>query len=422
MKIQIISNNSKKIQSDYNITNSTLKAPLALDMFDINVFSLQTESIWLYSKDMPNQLDCSNDFKSIKQMIASSTKAINIIALPQNYTHSWNYYSHQYNASRLLKDEITNLKNNLLEALISENYITRFNLIYENSITTIKDSTFKSAFCFIDCTNDVTRSDGANKITTIRLDRFILTTLDLQSDGAKFDDFIKGIGLDNQRSDIPQWLVDYRCFDDAQQQELIYKSSREIEDLNDKIRRANEKLEENLKYKSILSTNGDELVSVVFEILEKTLSCDLSGFVDEGKQDFLIKKENVTFIGEIKGITSNVKSENVSQLDVHYQSYLDDLQEKGISEKVKQLLIINPFRTKPIGEREEVHEIQINLAKRNESLIITTETLLKIFEQFINNKLSSEKIISVFITKTGLLTLDAFCEDSKKVDNSVYKV
>lgn len=320
----------------------------------------------------------------------------------------------------MLKDEIQNLKSNLLNALIPEEYINKFKLLFENSITKINNSTFNSAFCFIECNNIVTSSSGSNKATTIRFNNYVLTTLDLKSNGANFDDFIKGIGLDNQKSEIPQWLIDYKCFDDVDQQELISQRNREIEELNNKIKVANEKLEENSKYKSILSTNGEELVSVVFEILEKILCCNLSDFVDEKKEDFLIKKENVTFIGEIKGITSNVKSENVSQLEVHYQSYLDSCQEKNITENVKPILIINPFRTKPIDTREEIHEIQINLAKRNGSLIITTEILLKIFERFLKDEFSSEKIIAVLSRKTGLLSLDSFSEENVTEDNNAY--
>ena len=147
---------------------------------------------------------------------------------------------------------------------------------------------------------------------------------------------------------------------------------------------------------------------VVFDILEQILDYDLSEFEDEKREDFSIKKDGVTYIGEIKGITSNVKSENVAQVERHYQAYMDELQEKGLSENVKQLLIINPFRTKDIAIRDEVHEIQINLAKRYGSLIITTETLLKMYELFLNNETTTEKILSVLSTETGLADINSF--------------
>ena len=358
-------------------------------------------------------------------MIEASKKAINIIALPQNYKHFYCYIRSEkaYYSCLKLKDEIANLQFNLLEALIPEGFIRLFTLIYENSETTLNEKIFNSAFCFINSINPITKSNGGEKATTIQLnDRLILTTLDLQSPGVMLDDFIKGIGLDKEPSEIPQWVKDYQFFDDAHQQELISQSQQKIDDLKNTIDQAQDKINTNLNYKSILYTNGDELVGVVFDILEKALCCNLSDFVDERKEDFLIKKEDVTFIGEIKGITSNVKSEHISQLDVHYQSYSDYLQENNLSETVKQLLIINPFRTQPLSERKSVHHKQIELAERNECLIITTETLLKIFEKFLKQEIASNEIIKIFKMKSGLLTEQDFNFGEESIDQSTYKV
>lgn len=422
MKIQIVSYDGVAVKSIYNITNSTFQKPKALDMFDVNIFSLQNDCIWRHKENKQKQIDSTNDFVSIREMICASQKSINIIALPQNYSHRWYFYSGGYHQSCLLKDEVDNLHINLLRAIIPERFIKSFDLIYENSVTKINDCTFESAFCFMNQSNMITKTEGSDKATTIVFGNLILTTLDLQLESAVLDDFIKGIGLDDKKIEFPQWLVDYKSFDDVQQQELIDNCNREISDLNLKIEQANIKIKENLKYKSILSTNGDELYSVVLEILEKLLVYDFSSFIDEKKEDFLCKLNSVTFIGEIKGVTSNVKNEHISQADVHRQRYFDKLCDEGITENLKSLLIINPFRTKPISERYPVHDTQISLAKRNDCLIITTETLLKIFEKFQEGKISNEKVIAVLIRKIGLLTMDAFYEDKTKVYNGVYKV
>ena len=408
MKIQIVSYDKTNLLNSFNATVSSFKEPKSLDMFDINIFSLQNENLWRYEKTSNTTLNYSKDFDSIRQMILLSSKSICLIALPQNYMHMWSFCSNEYISKALLKDEIFNLCNNLLKSIIPETYLSKVDLIYENSVTKIKDKTFNSAFCFIVNENVLTKSVGGDKPTTIRFGNLILTTLDLSSPNTTIDDFISGIGLTEQKSELPQWLIDYKCFDDVEQQKLICESIAEIEKLNNKIEQANLKLRENIKYKSILSTNGDELVSVVFEILEKILDCNLSDFKDNKKEDFLLKKESVSFIGEIKGITSNVKSENVAQVERHYQAYMDELQEKGQNENVKQLLIINPFRTKEISMREEVHQIQIDLAKRYGSLIITTNTLLKIFEMFEKKEVTTEKIISVFSTAVGLADINLF--------------
>ena len=42
------------------------------------------------------------------------------------------------------------------------------------------------------------------------------------------------------------------------------------------------------------------------------------------KEDFNFEIDDKVFIGEIKGVTSNVKNANVSQLDTHVQNYIDE--------------------------------------------------------------------------------------------------
>lgn len=129
-------------------------------------------------------------------------------------------------------------------------------------------------------------------------------------------------------SNVPKWISDLEMFDDVQQKEVIEINTIAIEECKKKIENAKKNMKKNNEYKSVLHTNGEGLVKVVFKMLEQLIECDLSGFQDEKKEDFLIKKHDITFIGEIKGVTSNVKSEHVSQLDVHLQAYLDENEKK----------------------------------------------------------------------------------------------
>ena len=283
MKIQYVSYSKINLESMYKITNATLQEPQSLDMFDVNVFSLQNANIWRSRDSDKTKLEILNDFKSIGEMISASQKSINIIALPQNYEHCWYFYSGVYHENCWLKDEINVLVKNLLYAIIPQKYSKLFSLIYENSVTKINDSSFKSAFCFMNQSDVLTKSCGSDKATTIRFGNLILTTLKLVTSDSNFDDFIKGIGLDSEKTDYPEWLIEYSCFDDEQQKAFIDTSNKEIDELNKRIEVASVKLDENLKYKSVLSTNGDVLVSTVLDMLGKMLSYDFSEFIDEKK-------------------------------------------------------------------------------------------------------------------------------------------
>ena len=87
MKIQLIFDGEFHTASSYGITISKLNAPKSFDSYDINIISLQSESLWRYKSDHSKRLDCTNDLSSLNTIIEASKKAVNIIALPQNYMH-----------------------------------------------------------------------------------------------------------------------------------------------------------------------------------------------------------------------------------------------------------------------------------------------------------------------------------------------
>lgn len=157
--------------------------------------------------------------------------------------------------------------------------------------------------------------------------------------------------------------------------------------------------------KSILYTNGDELVDVVFDILEEMIGCDLSEFVDEKKEDFLFTVNNYVFIGEIKGVNHNVKNENISQLELHYQGYIDEHEGVNVN-TIKALLIINHQRKKDLKEREKIKDTQVKLAERNGSLIIETYTLLRLLEKYRKKLITRDTIIEMLMNNTGYLDIE----------------
>lgn len=160
-----------------------------------------------------------------------------------------------------------------------------------------------------------------------------------------------------------------------------------------------------MKYKSILVTNSDELTKVIYEILEYIFEINLSTFVDEKKEDFLFDKEDICYIGEIKGVTSNIKSAHISQLDVHYYALQDRLEEDGIQKKIKKILIMNYERNREISSRNEVHNAQIELASKNNTLIIDTLNLLQLYEKLLKGNISKQEAIDYINSKIGLFNV-----------------
>lgn len=276
-------------------------------------------------------------------------------------------------------------------------------IVYENTITRIEKYGISSAFYFNRCGVPVlTKSEKSNKETTIKVDNLILSTLDF-SDFEEIISFLRYIGLLKEKTKSPEWMEEVKMFDDNSQLNIIKENNDMIKTAHENISKAMEVIDKNNRYKSILYTTGDELVEVVFEILQEMLGCDLSEFTDKKKEDFKFTLGDKVFIGEIKGVTPNVKKANVSQLDVHVQEYMDENDEQA--ENIIALLIINHQRGKAISERERVHEEVIKLAERNGSLIVDTMVLLKLFEQYTLKEKSREECIELLENNTGLLEI-----------------
>ena len=411
MMIQVLTYSGKEndLKGKYVAINKLHDAQ-SLDEFDINVIDLRDKNIWRYNGNKKNDINSVNDLKSLSDMISTRQKSKVVIIYPQNIIYLYNKTYHigtsGYSLDKKceLKDMINDM-NYILSSLYRP--IINLNVFYENNRTQIFDNEISASFYFnnVPLESVLTKSLKSEKFTTIKYNSVILSTLNIIS-YEQLINFLHQIHLIEIKEEAPDWVKEEKMFDDAMQLQKIQENEYIIKNAKANINEANENISRNNRYKSILYTSGDELVDVIFEILEQMLGCDLSSFHDIKKEDFNFYLDNNVFIGEIKGITSNVKSINVSQLDVHVQNYLDDHEED--KDKITSLLIIDHQRNRPLSEREPVHNIQINLAKRNGSLIVETITLLKLFEKYLDNTLTREKCIEILSINTGLLTTDNF--------------
>ena len=407
MNIQIIGKGWGGRANFKGIVQSPLSQPKSLDEFDVNVIDLSAEALWVYERSNFVTIDDIKDISSIQQMIGNSKKTSVIIVLPKNHTCKYDLSYSKYYSSGKLKDYLPVLNTEVLPKLIPSS-LRIGDVFFENTRTYVSDIEYEADFYLGVYAGHriITKSKLSDKVTTVALtDKLFVTSLNIVSSQNHVLNFVTAMLTPKTIEKKPVWLSDVLFYDDTLQNEIIREREAEVERAKLAINEAQEKLRSNDRYKSVLYTNGDELVSVVFEMLEKMLGCDLSDFDDVRNEDFLIRAENYTLIGEIKGVTSNVKNDHVGQIEHHYQRYMDELEDKGLTEDVHQILIINPFRTKAPTMREPVHEKQIALAERNGCLIIETATLLKMFEAFLENRLTSAQCVKLFCEKTGILTV-----------------
>lgn len=410
MRIQLITERDLQSSQFPNLTINHFLTPQAIDEFDLNVIDLTSESLWMNKHNGTDRVNSTNDFKSIFKMVGSSSLAKVLYVLPPQLQYHYYFSYSKYQFSMWIKDCIESVLLPILDTVVFP-AASIFNLQFENTRTVINGIEYCADFFFTcSCNGALSQSDHSAKTTTIKLDeeRIFVTTLQIFESFASMTNFIHNIIYPPERNDFPKWFTSIQFGDDADQYRIIQEQMDLIDQAEKKKQIAEAKLSENDEYKSILYTNGDELVRVVYKILQQLLSCDLSAFVDEKREDFLIEKEECTFIGEIKGINTNVRYEHVTQCNLHLSQYMDQLEEQGKQETVKQLLIINPFRKTDPAQRDPVHEKQIQLAIKSDCLIIETATLLKVFETFLAGSVTANQCVSVFMNHSGLLCLDMF--------------
>lgn len=374
----------------------------ALDSFEINIISLQDNKIWRTQERSPFTIDTIDDFVSLSKMISSSKRSNIIIFLPQNgrFCFDTRRREQRYWEYREFKDILNNFQTVLGHVFQP---LSKLNIIYENTTTLVGNNRVSASFHFNENADyALTKSEKSNKPTTVEVGKKVVSTLNIVNYN-EVQDFLSLIGLIKEKSRAPEWMEGINMFDDDSQLNIIKENNEIIESANKNISKAMEVIDRNNRYKSILYTTGDGLVEVVFEILQEMLGCDLSEFTDKKKEDFKFILGDKVFIGEIKGVTPNVKKANVSQLDVHVQEHLDDSDEE--SKNIVALLIINHQRTKPLSAREGVNDEVIKLAERNDSLIVETITLLRLFEQYLSGEKDRDECIDTLANTTGLLAL-----------------
>ena len=357
----------------------------SLDSFNYNFISLNMPQII-----KPNQTNI-NDFQSLKTNLNDSSNSKIIVILPQN----------------LNVTSYGDIKNNLISVYnqIYEFYpLRQLKLIFGKNVTTIKENEFNADFYFSNLTDDceIITKNSNNNVTSIEHEDIIYTTLDFKNteDLLTFISFYEEfIGEDIE---TPDWFNEINMFDDLDQKQLIEENTDKILELETENKEAQEKLDKNNEYKSILYKQSKPLENAVRSILEELLDYDLSDFKDIGHEDFLIELDDVTFIGEIKGINKNVTTNHLSKLDVHFTRRQDEIKD----ENLQPILIVNRFLDRKPEKREPVNQEQIKLAENKyKCLIIDSLELLILFEKFKNGEIETESIKNRFNEEIGLFEL-----------------
>lgn len=408
MKIQIVcdaklnlNNENIEIQNDFEDIES-------LSLYDLNIIDLNYAD-WENSENNYKKNDGFIILESLGEQLKTYKQTKIILILPTEATFYYDYseYLDRYNKKVVFKDN-KNIFLSILNKTIFKNIFNDIDLIYENTIAKIcEDNHYSTHYIKSDNISyeEKLKDVKNNRILALKSENIVITTIDILD--AVNENELKIIYnhffLDEQ-NDKPKWFEELEYFDDSLNKIAIENEKNKILECQKIIEKKLNKLARNNYYKSILYSTGDELVTQIFSILEEMLGYSLDSFIDKKNEDFLIKLDDLTLVGEIKGVSKSVKSANIAQTEKHLRIYLDDYAEEN--ENGKGILIINPQRMVNPKMREKVHENEKKLAIKYEILVILTEDLLKLYEIFVNKKISSKEIMRIFKEEIGVFTLD----------------
>lgn len=398
LKIQFITivKSEKRFIGD-DIIVSSFHDFRSLDDYDINVISFQDESIWRNNDNNLCGLNCQNDLNSINISIYNSKKTKILFLLPQNYFFNYYFRNNSFNHKCEIKNCLFET-HKLLSTIINGIEYDRF--YYEKTNSIIDNTQYESDFVFSTTINSL-QTSTSSKCVVKKLNNKYITTLNIDN-LEKLLKLLNYLDLLEAKESVPDWMNNYKYFNDFELNEVVNDQKLIIKKAKEKIEKAENLIDRNNEFKSILYESGKRLEKTISTIFENIFDIDLKDFKDEKKEDLHFERNGYYFLVEIKGINTNVKRNNVVQIDSHREDYLD-INPNAEEEKTKGLLIINHQRQKDPDEREKINESQIDLAKKYGVLIIETKTLLDIFSDYYLQRITKEQCFELLINNTGLL-------------------
>lgn len=389
-------------------TVSDFKRPKVFEDFELNVLDLSFQDLWKSTHGDSNEIYMIKDLKHYHTMLKNNQDTKILVVLPQNITLKYYWgWSGQY----IKSEDLKNLTDFISKIVYENIYKYWFRLNFGCISINLNKLNITADFYFdekeIEEEQKILKSDKSNKLTTIKVDENIyFTTLDLMKSKEILEAFLektKIIDTSNEEEE-PEWFNDIKILDDVNIENEVSQIEEEITKLQKTKENKLIKLEENKEIKSVLYQTDKKLQTIVIKMLDEMLEYEDKEFIDKMEEDYRICKGENTFLIETKGLLRNVNGNDINKTDGHVQIYIDKLEEEGKDqdkEKVKGIFIVANQRNRRIEERDKLPERQITLAKKYNILIIRTEQLLKLYEDFINKNIKTQEIIELFKTKIG---------------------
>lgn len=390
---------------------------LAFDAFDLTVIDLQDKYLWKSDYTNDKILQDHADISSIRQMMLQSNKAKCIVVLPQNYSFLYSYgynletHSEGYKKKKPLKDFIKDFA----VSPIGELFSFSLRICFGKSITLVSNKELHSDFSFsmpITSPLKPLLTSNASTISTVLISETLAaTTLEINTNedlSAVIDAIFPAVV---QSVLIPDWLDEVEYHDETAQRARIKEIDEEMALLDKEKKEIEGVLSNYQDIKSVLCSKDFELEKMTRHLLAKIVEVD-EDFEDCKEEDFRFSYNDTLYLIEIKGSKGGLKRQHISKTYDHVQIKADAMEDEGSTSKLKGVLICaSQIELKP-EERDPFPETQITIACKNDIAVLSTETLLRCYEAYIEKRLTSTSFKETLSQTSGLVSLDLFGLDA----------
>lgn len=390
---------------------------LAFGAFDLTVIDLQDKYLWKSDYTNDKILQDHADISSIRQMMLQSNKAKCIVVLPQNYSFLYSYgynletHSEGYKKKKPLKDFIKDFA----VSPIGELFSFSLRICFGKSITLVSNKELHSDFSFsmpIASPFKPLLTSNASTISTVLISETLAaTTLEINTNedlSAVIDAIFPAVV---QSVLIPDWLDEGEYHDETAQRARIKEIDEEMALLDKEKKEIEGVLSNYQDIKSVLCSKDFELEKMTRHLLAKIVEVD-EDFEDCKEEDFRFSYNDTLYLIEIKGSKGGLKRQHISKTYDHVQIKADAMEDEGSTSKLKGVLIFaSQIELKP-EERDPFPETQITIARKNDIAVLSTETLLRCYEAYIEKRLTSTSFKETLSQTSGLVSLDLFGLDA----------
>lgn len=257
----------------------------------------------------------------------------------------------------------------------------------------------------------ILESNASTVSAVLISDTFAATTLLVKNNSDLMAIIDAVFPIEAQSARTPDWLEEVEFHDEATRRVRMNAIDNQIALLSEEKKGIEEVLSDYREIKSVLCSKDFELENKARHLLSEIAEVE-EAYEDNKEEDFRFSYDDTLFLIEIKGSNGGLKRQHISKTYDHVQIKADAMEDEGCSGKLKGVLkFASQIELKP-EERDPFPETQITIARKNEIAVLSTETLLRCYEAYVEGRLTSDAFKETLLQTSGLVSLDAFGIDA----------